>query len=92
MKVLNKPENNLLKKKLNNIESKIFKIEKEISIIDKNLLDNYNKTVSQTNFFSNYESKKKELELLMNKWEIISSDFSRQRDQLVCYNTSIAII
>jgi len=75
-KVLNKPENNLLKKKLNNIESKIFKIEKEISIIDKNLLDNYNKTVSQTNFFSNYESKKKELELLMNKWEIISSDFS----------------
>ena len=75
-KVLNKPENNLLKKKLNNIESKIFKIEKEISIIDKNLIDNYNKTVSQTNFFSNYESKKKELELLMNKWEIISSDFS----------------
>ena len=66
-KVLNKPENNLLKKKLNNIESKIFKIEKEISIIDKNLIDNYNKTVSQTNFFSNYESKKKELELLMNK-------------------------
>jgi len=75
-KVLNKPDNNLLKKKLDNIESKIFKIEKEISIIDKNLLDNYNKTVSQTNFFSDYESKKKELELLMNKWEIISSDFS----------------
>ena len=75
-KVLNKPENNLLKKKLNNIESKIFKIEKEISIIDKNLLNDYTKTVSQTNFFSNYESKKKELELLMNKWEIISSDFS----------------
>ena len=74
-KVLNKPENNLLKKKLDNIESKIFKIEKEISIIDKNLLDDYNKTVSQTNFFSNYESKKKELELLMNKWEMISNDF-----------------
>ena len=75
-KVLNTPENNLLKKKLDNIESKIFKIEKEISIIDKNLLDDYTKTVSQTNFFSKYESKKKELELLMNKWEMISSDFS----------------
>ena len=75
-KVLNTPENNLLKKKLDNIESKIFKIEKEISIIDKNLLDDYTKTVSQTNFFSKYESKKKELELLMNKWEMISGDFS----------------
>ena len=75
-KVLNTPENNLLKKKLDNIESKIFKIEKEISIIDKNLLNDYTKTVSQTDFFSKYESKKKELELLMNKWEMISRDFS----------------
>ena len=74
-KVLNTPENNLLKKKLDNIESKIFKIEKEISIIDKNLLNDYTKTVSQTDFFSKYESKKKELELLMNKWEMISRDF-----------------
>ena len=75
-KVLNTPENNLLKKKLDNIESKIFKVEKEISIIDKNLLNDYTKTVSQTDFFSKYESKKKELELLMNKWEMISGDFS----------------
>ena len=75
-KVLNTPENNLLKKKLDNIESKIFKVEKEISIIDKNLLNDYTKTVSQTDFFSKYESKKKELELLMNKWEMISRDFS----------------
>ena len=74
-KVLNTPENNLLKKKLDNIESKIFKVEKEISIIDKNLLNDYTKTVSQTDFFSKYESKKKELELLMNKWEMISRDF-----------------
>ena len=76
-KVLDVTKNNSLKKKLDNIESKIFKIEKEISIIDKNLLDNYNKTVSQTNFFSDYEGKKKDLELLMKKWETISSEFSR---------------
>ena len=76
-KVFNVMENNSLKKKLDNIESKIFKIEKEITIIDKNLLNDYKKTISQINFFANYEGKKKELELLMKKWEAISADLSR---------------
>lgn len=76
-KVLDVTKNNSLKKKLDNIESKIFKIEKEISIIDKNLQEDYKNTISQTNFFPSYEGKKKDLELLMKKWETISSEFSR---------------
>ena len=61
-----------LKKKLNNIESKIFKLEKEISNIDNDLLNNYENTISQLNFFPNYEKKKNELDSLMEKWEKIT--------------------
>ena len=58
-----------LKKKISNVESKISRLEKEISIIDNNLLNNYEKTISSTNFFVNYEKKKADLDLLMKKWE-----------------------
>ena len=58
-----------LKKKISNVESKISRLEKEISIIDDNLLNNYEKTISSTNFFVNYEKKKADLDLLMKKWE-----------------------
>ena len=58
-----------LKKKISNIESKISRLEKEISIIDNNLLNNYEKTISNPNFFVNYEKKKADLDLLMKKWE-----------------------
>ena len=62
-------KDNSLKKKLNNIESKISKLEKEISIIDISLENDYKKTISQNNFFSNYEKKKNKLGDLMKKWE-----------------------
>jgi ATP-binding cassette subfamily F protein 3 len=64
-----KNQNQSLKKKLNNVESKISKLEKEIANIDKDLLDNYESTISKSNFFPNYEKKKGELESLMSKWE-----------------------
>tara|TARA_B100000780_G_scaffold218744_1_gene157860 strand:- start:847 stop:2733 length:1887 start_codon:yes stop_codon:yes gene_type:complete len=64
-----KNQNQSLKKKLNNVESKISKLEKEIANIDKALLDNYESTISESNFFPNYEKKKGELESLMSKWE-----------------------
>ena len=64
-----KNQNQSLKKKLNNVESKISKLEKEIANIDKDLLDNYESTISESNFFPNYEKKKGELESLMSKWE-----------------------
>ena len=47
-----------LKKKISNIESKISRLENEISIIDKDLEEDYEKTISRDNFFSNYEKKK----------------------------------
>ncbi|MGY8946496.1 MAG: ABC-F family ATP-binding cassette domain-containing protein [Flavobacteriales bacterium] len=65
----NKNQDHSLKKKLNNVESKISKLEKEISKIDNDLLNDYETTIAQPNFFPSYESKKKELDSLMSKWE-----------------------
>lgn len=61
-----------LKKKISNIESKISRLENEISIIDKDLEEDYEKTISRDNFFSNYEMKKSDLDSLMKKWEQLS--------------------
>ena len=61
-----------LKKKISNIESKISRLENEISIIDKDLEEDYEKTISRDNFFSNYEKKKSNLDSLMKKWEKLS--------------------
>ena len=71
-KSINTDNNNSLKKKLNNIESKISRLEKEIKNIDNNLISDYEKTIAEDNFFPNYEKKKNELEDLMQKWEKIS--------------------
>lgn len=62
-----------LKKRISNIESKISRLENEISIIDKDLEEDYEKTISRNNFFSNYEKKKSDLDSLMKKWEQLSS-------------------
>ena len=67
-----KTQNQKLKKALRNVESKISKLEKEISLLDKDLLNNYENTIKQDNFFPNYEKKKNELELMMKKWEEIT--------------------
>ena len=61
-----------LKKRISNIESKISRLENEISIIDKDLEEDYEKTISRDNFFSNYEKKKSDLDSLMKKWEKLS--------------------
>ncbi|MBT7574772.1 MAG: ABC-F family ATP-binding cassette domain-containing protein [Flavobacteriaceae bacterium] len=61
-----------LKKRISNIESKISRLENEISIIDKDLEEDYEKTISRDNFFSNYEKKKSDLDSLMKKWEQLS--------------------
>ena len=68
----NKTEDHGLKKKLNNLESKISKLEKEISTIDKGMLNDYEKIISQPDFFKNYENKKNTLDSLMEKWEKLS--------------------
>jgi ATP-binding cassette subfamily F protein 3 len=61
-----------LKKRISNVESKISRLENEISIIDKDLEEDYEKTISRDNFFSNYEKKKSDLDSLMKKWEQLS--------------------
>jgi ATP-binding cassette subfamily F protein 3 len=61
-----------LKNKLSNVESKVSKLEKEIAEIDHDLLMDYDATISQKDFFDNYQKKKKNLEKLMQKWEELS--------------------
>ena len=50
--------NQSIKKKINNIESKISKLEKDISVIDIALENDYEKTIAQADFFSKYENMK----------------------------------
>jgi ATP-binding cassette subfamily F protein 3 len=61
--------NQSIKKKINNIESKISKLEKDISVIDIALENDYEQTIAESNFFSKYENMKNELGDLMKKWE-----------------------
>ena len=59
--------------KINNIESKISKLEKDISVIDIALENDYEKTIAQADFFSKYEKMKNELGDLMKKWEYLTT-------------------
>jgi len=61
-----------LKNKLSNTENNIAKLEKEIARMDQDLLMNYDKTITEHNFFDMYQNKKKELETLMKTWEKIT--------------------
>jgi ATP-binding cassette subfamily F protein 3 len=58
--------------KLSKVESTINKLEREIKEIDIELQINYDETISQENFFDNYQQKKKDLDKLMKEWESIS--------------------
>ncbi len=58
-----------LSNKLSSVESKITKLEHNIAKIDKDLQDNYDKTVAAPDFFSNYQSLKDQLEQQMKAWE-----------------------
>ncbi|MBR9855750.1 MAG: ABC-F family ATP-binding cassette domain-containing protein, partial [Algicola sp.] len=63
-----------LKNKLSGVEKRISQLEKEIANIDHDLLMDYDATIAKPNFFDNYEGKKKDLESLMEDWEIISQE------------------
>lgn len=58
-----------LNNRLSNIESKISQLEKTIKNDDVALATNYDETVSNSNFFDNYQSQKDQLEQLMKEWE-----------------------
>ena len=60
-----------LNNKLSNIESKINQLEKAIKNDDVALATNYDETVSDPKFFDSYQSKKRDLEKLMDDWETL---------------------
>ena len=57
-----------MKNQLSKIETQIDGLEKEILEMDTALEKDYEKTTSNTNFFELYDSKKKEIETLMEEW------------------------
>ncbi|WP_417858312.1 ATP-binding cassette domain-containing protein [Xanthomarina gelatinilytica] len=60
-----------LNNKLSNLEAKIQQLEKQIKEMDVELATNYDEAVSNPKFFDGYQSKKQELETLMEDWERI---------------------
>ena len=63
-----------LNNRLSKVESSINKLEREIKELDVELAVNYDKTVADPSFFDNYNSKKKELDTLMENWEAITEE------------------
>lgn len=63
-----------LHNKLSKVESQINQLEKEIKEIDVELETNYDVTVSNPNFFDDYQKKKDSLQELMQDWENIHLD------------------
>lgn len=63
-----------LQNKLSKIESQIQQIENEIQKDDKALAENYEKLMQDASFFSAYEKKKKDLEQLLEDWEMVQME------------------
>lgn len=63
-----------LKNKLSSVEKKISQLEKEIASIDHDLLLDYDKTITKSGFFDEYQGKKNLLESLMEDWEKMSNE------------------
>jgi ATP-binding cassette, subfamily F, member 3 len=66
-----------LNNKLSKVESQINQLEKEIKEIDVELETNYDATVSNPNFFDEYQKKKEILQGLMQDWENIQLDIEQ---------------
>jgi len=58
-----------LKNRLSSVESDISSLEKELADIDHKLLMDYDATIAKVGFFDGYQKKKKDLEVLMQRWE-----------------------
>lgn len=63
-----------MQNRLSKVESEINDLEKKIAKEDELLAADYEKMVNDTNFFANYEKKKKRIEELMQEWEDISGE------------------
>jgi ATP-binding cassette, subfamily F, member 3 len=67
-----------LQNRLSKIESQIQQLEKEIQADDKELASNYDKHIENASFFAAYEKKKKELEQLLEDWEMVQMELENQ--------------
>ncbi|MCL9807943.1 ABC-F family ATP-binding cassette domain-containing protein [Flavobacterium luminosum] len=63
-----------LQNKLSKIENQIQQLENEIQKDDKALAENYEKLMQDASFFSAYEKKKKDLEQLLEDWEMVQME------------------
>lgn len=66
--------NKSLQNRLSKIESQIKEVEKQIQHDDKLLAGNYEKLMADAAFFTAYENKKKELDKLMEDWEVVQEE------------------
>lgn len=60
--------------RLSKAEAEINNLERSIEKMDQELKQNYDKSMSNPEFFSKYEKHKKELESWMSKWELVSEE------------------
>jgi ATP-binding cassette subfamily F protein 3 len=67
-------KNKTLQNRLSKIESNIKEVEKQIQHDDKLLAGNYEKLMADAAFFTAYENKKKELDKLMEEWEVVQEE------------------
>jgi ATP-binding cassette, subfamily F, member 3 len=67
-----------LQNRLSKIESQIQQLEKDIQADDKELASNYDKHIENASFFVAYEKKKKELEQLLEDWEMVQMEMDNQ--------------
>ena len=67
-------KNKSLQNRLSKIESQIKDLEINIQKDDKELASNYDKLIENAAFFTAYEKKKKELDKLLEEWEIVQGE------------------
>lgn len=63
-----------LTNQLSKVEGEVNQLERDLKKMDANLAADYEKTSNQQGFFDKYNSKKKRLESLMDKWAQVSEE------------------
>ncbi|MES2411571.1 MAG: ABC-F family ATP-binding cassette domain-containing protein [Bacteroidota bacterium] len=63
-----------LQNRLSKVESQIKQLEIDIQADDKALASNYDKHIEDANFFMAYNKKKKELDRLLEEWEVVQGE------------------
>lgn len=70
-------KNKTLQNKLSKIEGQIQQLEADIQKDDRRLAADYEKLMADASFFTAYENKKKELDKLMEEWELVQEEMEK---------------